>query len=103
LRPARTNCSSDQGESAEEPVERAELQEYRHEPSDRGGCPLVREKERLNRSDHKPLGQDAVSNRYAVSDDPGHRQGSVLPIHDHTPLYGKMANELPQVNTLVYG
>ena len=36
-------CSDDQGEAADEPVERAELQEQRHEPSDRSGDPPVRE------------------------------------------------------------
>jgi hypothetical protein len=35
-------CSGDQGEPAEEPADRAEMQEQRHEPSDRSGCLPVR-------------------------------------------------------------
>src|ERR1700730_247414 len=40
-------CGGDQGEPAEEPVERSEVQEPRHEPSDRRAHPSVREKKRL--------------------------------------------------------
>src|SRR5262245_42303757 len=60
------------------------MQEQRHEPSDRSSCPLVRQKKLLKRSDHKPLGQDAVKYRHQASDDSGHSQGSVLPIRVHT-------------------
>src|SRR5260370_35313876 len=37
-------CSDDQGQSAEEPADRTEMQERRHEPLDRTCHPLVREK-----------------------------------------------------------
>src|SRR5712692_2103417 len=69
-------CSGDQDESAEEPGDRAEMQEPWHEPSDRSGHPLVREK-----SDHEPLDHDAVNHCYGASDDPSQSQGSVLPSH----------------------
>jgi hypothetical protein len=78
----------DQGQSAEEPTDCAEMQEPRHEPPDRSGDPLVREKKLLKRFDHKPLDQNAVNHRDAAADDPGHCQGCVLPIHNHTPLHG---------------
>src|ERR1700730_7581670 len=80
--------SGDQGEAAQEPDDRAEMQEPRHQPSDRSGYPPVAEKKRLDRSHHEPLGQDAVNHRGSASDDSRQPQGSVLPIHDHTPLYG---------------
>ena len=41
-------CSGDQCQSAEEPADRAEMQEQRHEPSDRSGYPLVRERNSSN-------------------------------------------------------
>src|SRR5260370_29348316 len=68
-------CSGDQGESAEEPGDRAEMQEPRHEPSDWSGHPLVRETDRIE-SDHDPLDQDAVNHRYGASDDPSQSPGS---------------------------
>src|ERR1700730_7418129 len=61
------HCRGDRGESAEEPGDRAEMQERQHVPSDRSGYPLVREKQRLERSDHEPLDQDAMNHRYAAS------------------------------------
>jgi hypothetical protein len=73
--------SGDQGESAEEPGDRAEMQKPRHEPSDRSGRALVREKERLERSAHEPLDHDAVNHCYGASDDPSQSQGGVLPRH----------------------
>src|SRR5262249_48130150 len=82
-------CCGHQGQSAEEPADRAEMQERRRESSDRSGYPRVRKKKLLERSDHKPPDQDAVKNRYAASDDARHPQSSVLPFHDHTPLYGR--------------
>src|SRR6266446_1073675 len=75
------DCCGDQGESAEKPVERAEMQQPRHDPSDRSGHPFVREKKRLEWPDHQPLDQDAVNHRYAASDGPSQSQGSVLPSH----------------------
>jgi hypothetical protein len=93
----------DQGEAAQEPDDRAEMQEQRHQPSDYRGCPPIVEKKRLDRSHHEPLGQDAVNHRGSASDDSRQPQGSVLPIHDHTPLYGTYGGELAGVNTPVYG
>src|ERR1700730_5981954 len=75
-------CSGHQGESAEEPGDRAEMQEPRHEPSERSGHPLVRKK----RPDHEPLDHDAVKHRYGASDAPSETQASVLPSHAHTFL-----------------
>ena len=42
--PIEPDCSGDQGEAAEEPDDRAEMQEQRHEPCDRSGRPPVGEK-----------------------------------------------------------
>src|SRR5262245_12156805 len=62
------------------------MQEQRHESFDRSRYPLVREKKLLKWSDHKPLGQDAVKYRHTAPDNPGHSQGSILPIRAHTRL-----------------
>ena len=63
--------------------------EQRHHPSDRGGCPPVALEKRLDRPHHEPLGQDAVNHGGSGADRSRQPQGSVLPIHDHTPLYGR--------------
>jgi hypothetical protein len=67
------------------------MQEQRHEPSDRSGCPLVREKKLLKRSDHKPLDQDAMKHRHTASDNSSHFQGSVLEIHADTSALSEIA------------
>src|SRR5262249_26688243 len=82
-------CCGHQGQSAEEPADRAEMQERWRESSDRSGYPRAREKKLLKGPDHKPWDRDAVNHRYAASDAPRHAQSSVLPFHDHTPLYGR--------------
>src|SRR5262245_59917556 len=89
-------CSDDQGESAEQPSDRAEVQEQRNESSDRSPYPRVGLKELLKRSNREPLDQDAVNHRYAASDVSGHCQGSVAPVHDHTPLYGIWLTAWPE-------
>jgi hypothetical protein len=50
--------------------------------------------ELLERSDHQPLCQDAMNHCHAASDDPGHSQRSVVPIHNHTPLHGTYGESL---------
>jgi hypothetical protein len=64
------------------------MQEQRHQPSDRRAYSPVGERKLLKRLDHQSLNEDAVDHGHAASYDPSHCQRSVLPIHDHTPLYG---------------
>jgi len=50
--------------------------------------------ERLERSDHEALGQDAVHHRYATSDDPSQSQGSFLPSHAHYTFVWNIAKDV---------
>jgi AcrR family transcriptional regulator len=101
--PLQPPCGSDQGQSAEEPGDGAEVQQQRHQPSDSCAYSPVCEREILKRPDHQSLNEDAVDHSHTASYDPSHCQRSVLPIHDHTPMYGHIANALVRVNTFVYG
>ena len=80
----------DQGQTAQEPIERAEVQKARDQPPDRRRDPPFRQT--FERRDHQSLRQDAVDHRHAASDRPGRGERGVVRIHlripDHTPLYG---------------
>lgn len=78
----------DQRQPAREPGHRAEMQEQRHQPPRRRGHPLLRLEKRAHRPDHVALHEDAVDHRDDAADDPGRYESRVLPVHDHTPLYG---------------
>jgi hypothetical protein len=79
------------------------MQEPWHEPSDRSGDPLVGEKQRLQRSDHESLGQDAVNHRYAASDDPAIPKAASCQFMTIHLCMEHMLDDLAGVNTLVYG
>lgn len=74
-----------QGESAHEPIERAEMQEARHEDTERTGHP--RRGEITERFDHAPLHQDSMDNGDAAANHSRQHQGTIVLIHNHTPLY----------------
>jgi hypothetical protein len=75
-------CRRDQGKSADDPIERAELKESCQEPSTRSGH---RDGKLLQRPDHPPLDDDAVSHRDTDSNDASSGQGYIVQIHDLTP------------------
>jgi hypothetical protein len=86
--PLQPSSGGDQSQSAEEPADRTEMQQQRHQPSDGYAYSPVGERQFRKRPDHQSLNEDAVDHGRAASYHPGHCQRSVLPIHDHTPLYG---------------
>ena len=87
--PLQPPCGGNQRQSAEEPADGAEVQEQRHQPSDRRVYSPVGERELLKRLDHQSLDEDAVDHGHTASYDSSHCQRDVLPIHDRTPLYGE--------------
>src|SRR5215471_14769369 len=71
------------------------MQEQRHEPPDRGANPLVRKDRLLERPDHEPLNQDSVKHRDSASNDSGHPQRRVSPVHAMSPVLDYAGPTIP--------
>ena len=80
------DCGDEQSQTAQEPIERAEVQEARYQPPNRRCDPPIRQA--FERRDYQSLCQDAVNHCHAASDYPGRGERGVVRIHVHTPLYG---------------
>jgi AcrR family transcriptional regulator len=95
--------SGDKGQSANEPHERAEVQEYRYKSDDRPAHASCFPGHPAQRRDHIALRQNTMNHRHCATNDARQHQNQIAHLHVHTPLYGTIANELPVVNTPVYG
>src|SRR6266481_3931899 len=84
-------CSGDQDQSAEEPSDRAEVQEQRNQPSGPSGYPLICEGKFLKRSNHETLDPNAVHHCHTSPYDSGYCERHVLPSDLHAPRSSRLA------------